>query len=225
MIDFGDRFSLLRRPLWTAAFGVSVVVIVSIALIDRPLTQWLHAHQSTNEYAFWRSVSKVGEAGWWYILAVGMLAVSEVRRRVAWTLDGAAEQVRRVRAWGFMILSMLLSGALIHVVKFTTGRIRPEDMLNTDTPLYGFYPFSGEQSFPSGHSQAIFSAMTALGILFPRHRWWFLGIATLVAYSRLATWQHFLSDTIAGSAIGMLVTLTLAHTFSKKASLRLGKAV
>ncbi|EKV32332.1 Membrane-associated phospholipid phosphatase [Caenispirillum salinarum AK4] len=223
MMLTADRFALLRRPRWAGAFALAALVVVSIGVIDKPLTLWLHANISQTDYGFWRSVSKIGEAGVWYILAVGMLAVSEVRRRLAWTLTGAAEQLRRVRAWGFMVLSMLLSGALIHVVKFTTGRIRPEDMLNTDTPLYGFYPFSGEQSFPSGHSQAIFSAMVALGILFPRHRWWFIGIASLVAFSRVATYQHFLSDIIAGSAIGVLVTLGLARKFSKKAPLRLGK--
>lgn len=223
MMLSADRFALLRRPRWAGAFALAVLVVFSIGVIDKPLTLWLHGNLSMTDYGFWRSVSKTGEAGLWYILAVGMLAVSEVRRRIAWTLDGAAEQMRRVRAWGFMVLSMLLSGALIHLVKFTTGRLRPEDMLNTDTPVYGFYPFSGEQSFPSGHSQAIFSAMVALGILFPRHRWWFLGVASLVAFSRVATYQHFLSDIIAGSAIGALVTLGLARKFSKKASLRLGK--
>lgn len=199
------------------------VVVVSIAMIDKPLTLWLHAHMPPTDYGCWSSVSEIGNATIWYILAVGMLAVSEVRRRIAWTLEGAAEQMRRVRAWGFMVLSMLLSGVLIHVLKFATGRVRPEDMLNTDTPLYGFYPFSGEQSFPSGHSQAIFSAMVALGILYPRHRWWFIGIASLVAFSRIATFQHFLSDAIAGSAIGVFITLEMARRFSRKASLRLGK--
>lgn len=204
---------------------MATVVVVSIGFFDKPLTIWLHENISQTDYGFWRSVSKIGNATIWYILGIGMLATSEVRRRMAWTLAGAAERMRHVRAWGFMVLSMLLSGALIHLLKFTSGRIRPEDMLNTDTPLYGFYPFSGEQSFPSGHSQAIFSAMVALGILFPRHRWWFIGIATMVAFSRVATYQHFLSDVIAGSAIGTLVTLGLARRFSKKASLRLGKSV
>lgn len=204
---------------------MATVVVVSIGFFDKPLTIWLHENISQTDYGFWRSVSKIGNATIWYILGIGMLATSEVRRRMAWTLAGAGGADASCPRLG-------LHGA-VHAAQRRTHSLAQihfwphpaEDMLNTDTPLYGFYPFSGEQSFPSGHSQAIFSAMVALGILFPRHRWWFIGIATMVAFSRVATYQHFLSDVIAGSAIGTLVTLGLARRFSKKASLRLGKSV
>lgn len=97
MILSVDRFALLRRPRWAGAFALAALVVISVAVIDKPLTLWLHETNSPTDYGFWRSVSKSGEAGLWYILAVGMLVISEVRRRIAWTLNGAVEQLRRVR--------------------------------------------------------------------------------------------------------------------------------
>lgn len=219
-----DVLALLRRhPRWSGFAAVLLVSILSVVLVDRPLSLRIHDGLSPTEYGFWRTVSKIGLAEYWYGLGVIGLLVSYVRMKAAWTVEAAAELRRHVRAWWFMLLSMLLSGAAVHVVKFVTGRVRPEDMLNGGADAYGFFPFSGEQSFPSGHSQAIWSAMVALSVLFPRHRWWFFGIATMVAFSRVATFQHFLADILVGSALGVVVTLAVRDRFERTASLRLGK--
>lgn len=219
-----DALALARRhPRWIGLAGVLLAALLSVVLFDRPLSLRIHAALDPETYGFWRTVSDVGRAEYWYGLALIGLLTAFARSRLSWRLETAAEAGRHMRAWGFMVLSMLLSGAAVHVVKFATGRVRPEDMLNTDTPIYGFYPFSGEQSFPSGHSQAIWSAMVALAVLFPRHRWWFYGVAVVVAASRVATFQHFLADILVGSALGVLVTLALRDRFERKASLRIGK--
>lgn len=224
MTTLHDTLALARRhPRWTGVVAVFLAALFSIVLLDRPLAVHIQAIQSPTDYGFWRTVGKIGLAEYWYGLALVGLLVSYVRMKAAWTVEGAQRLRRHVRAWWFMVLSMVLSAVAVHVVKFVTGRVRPEDMLNTDTPIYGFFPFSGEHSFPSGHSQAIWSAMVALSILFPRHRWWFFGIAALVAFSRVATFQHFLADILVGSAIGVVVTLALRDRFEKKAPLRLGK--
>lgn len=213
-----------RHPRWSSLGVVLCLALVSVVLIDRPLAEYIHAEQTPSRYGFWRTFSKVGQAEYWYGLALIGLLVAFVRSKLAWTLEGLAECRRQARAWWFMIVAMLLSGAAVHVVKFTFGRVRPEDLFGaTPEPIYGFFPFSGEQSFPSGHSQAIWSAMIALTVLFPRHRWWFLGIAVMVAYSRVATFQHFLADILVGSAIGVLVTLAVRDRFARKAPLRIGK--
>ncbi|GAA0582362.1 phosphatase PAP2 family protein [Caenispirillum bisanense] len=212
-----------RHPRWSSFAAVLLVALASILLLDRPLAEYIHAGQSPNRYGFWRTVSKVGQAEYWYGLALIGLLVAFVRSKLAWTLEGIAECRRQARAWWFMIVAMLLSGAAVHAVKFALGRVRPKELFDTPEPLYGFFPLSGEQSFPSGHSQAIWSAMIALTALFPRHRWWFVAIAVMVAYSRVATFQHFLADILVGSAIGVLITLAVRDRFARKASLRIGK--
>jgi membrane-associated phospholipid phosphatase len=80
-------------------------------------------------------------------------------------------------------------------------------------------------SFPSGHSQAAFAAMTALLIIFPRHAALWLTIAVLVALSRVVTTVHYLSDAVAGSWLAICVTVALARAFRARGwEPRIGRA-
>lgn len=96
---------------------------------------------------------------------------------------------------------------IVQVIKVTTGRERP----------YAHYPRSGVMpstednlSFPSGHTSIAFSIATAAGVMaHARHsRYeaavWIggMGLAAATAYFRIAAERHYLSDVIAGGAIG-----------------------
>jgi membrane-associated phospholipid phosphatase len=68
-------------------------------------------------------------------------------------------------------------------------------------------PFEGFRqpdhlSLPSGHATLAFAACTALSFFFPLGRRWFLALACGVALSRVLMGEHFLSDVIAGAAVG-----------------------
>jgi membrane-associated phospholipid phosphatase len=63
----------------------------------------------------------------------------------------------------------------------------------------------GGNSFPSGHSMAIWSVATVVALEYRRHRWvqfTAYGIATLVNVSRFTGSNPFLSDVLIGSATG-----------------------
>jgi membrane-associated phospholipid phosphatase len=73
-------------------------------------------------------------------------------------------------------------------------------------------------SFPSGHSASAFALFLTLSVL-SRNR--FIQVisfvlACAVAYSRVYLSQHFLSDILAGSLIGVIGTLGLYTVFYKK---------
>jgi undecaprenyl-diphosphatase len=57
-------------------------------------------------------------------------------------------------------------------------------------------------SFPSGHSITAFAMAVCLGLFYPGLMPWLLFCAVSVALSRIVLGMHFLSDVIAGSAIG-----------------------
>jgi undecaprenyl-diphosphatase len=60
-----------------------------------------------------------------------------------------------------------------------------------------------DHSFPSGHTAASFAAATALSMAYPRARPLLYLSAAAVGLSRIHLGHHFLSDVIAGGAIGV----------------------
>ena len=85
-----------------------------------------------------------------------------------------------------IIIAQCLSIAFARVFKILIGRARPEFFLKKG--VYGFYGFewSGHyHSFPSGHALMAFTLATSLSLIFPRLRFLFYSLATLLSLSRL----------------------------------------
>jgi membrane-associated phospholipid phosphatase len=58
------------------------------------------------------------------------------------------------------------------------------------------------QSFPSAHTATAVGLAIGLGTLYPRGWWLFAIFAALAGLQRIASQSHFLSDVLAGAAIG-----------------------
>jgi undecaprenyl-diphosphatase len=69
-------------------------------------------------------------------------------------------------------------------------------------------------SFPSGHSITAFAVAICIGLFYPQLQDALLFIAVCVAASRIILGLHFLSDVIAGSAIGAALGFSAFHIFS-----------
>ncbi|MDN3547574.1 phosphatase PAP2 family protein [Mucilaginibacter aquaedulcis] len=67
----------------------------------------------------------------------------------------------------------------------------------------------GTHSFPSGHTVTAFSAGVVITYLCRKKGWGVIAllVAILVGYSRMYLSQHFFEDVMAGSVIGVLVTV------------------
>lgn len=68
-------------------------------------------------------------------------------------------------------------------------------------------PKPSDYSFPSGHSAASFAA--AVSVFMYNKKWgrFFIALAVMIAFSRLYLYVHFVSDVVAGIAIGILSAL------------------
>ena len=98
-----------------------------------------------------------------------------------------------------LLLGLVLSGVLVTVIKRFVGRVRPESHLDV--------VFS-EESFPSGHSTNAFGSAMILSQYFGRRNLFF-GLAGLVAVSRVYLDDHYLSDVVAGSLLGVAIGLVV----------------
>ncbi len=102
----------------------------------------------------------------------------------------------------------IVSNGLKHLI----GRPRPKFM-HAGTEQLGPSMASGFDSFPSGHTSASFAVAMVLARQFPKATWVALGVAVVVAMSRVLRGSHFPTDVAAGAVIGVLVGAAAAEPF------------
>ena len=103
-------------------------------------------------------------------------------------------------------LSAVLANIVLVLVKGRVRRPRPCDAAGhrNTVPTLRYLP-SDRYSFPSGHSLNAFALASVLALCHPPTAGPLLLVAANVAASRVVLGRHFLSDVLAGSALGALI--------------------
>ena len=193
-----SRFKPLVLLAWLAALVVAAMLDANVAGFVRSsgVEAFMNSHKAL------RHVLKVpGE--YWFTIVV-MLAFLFHRRR--W------------RASVLVLLGTTLSG-VNGLTKWMVGRIRPFKLFDDNDVArlapFDLHPFIGglhglfggvkNLCFPSGHAALAFATAAALAMLWPKSRWrWgFYAVAAVVAAERVLENAHWLSDTVAGAALGV----------------------
>ena len=128
----------------------------------------------------------------------------------------------RYRTALFVLVSQLATGLVSIVIKQTWNEPRPFLYFKENFPDIQLHQILGEHlhsshSFPSGHTITAFSFFLALSFFTKRPQLHFLYfvLALLVGYSRVYLSQHFEIDVLAGSFIGVSVTILCKYYFDK----------
>jgi undecaprenyl-diphosphatase len=134
---------------------------------------------------------------------VWMLAASRAGDGWLWWCCGlavfASNDVARYRAILAAALSVMAGTLIFKVLKRAVGRKRP---CAIQPHCWATLLPPDQFSFPSGHSITAFAVATSLGAFYPPALPVLLFCASSVAVSRVLLGMHFLSDVIAGSALG-----------------------
>ncbi len=106
------------------------------------------------------------------------------------------------------------------VLQYVFGRPDPYTwMLEHDLPrFHWFSPAAGYGCFPSGHMTVFTALMAVLSSYYPRYRQAYLGLLCLLALALIATNHHFLSDVLAGAALGAVTALVFEKIPDKSAA-------
>jgi len=114
-----------------------------------------------------------------------------------------------------VIGSVAISGTIASLTKNMIGRARPS---TGDPQVFEFVFMSfraGWAAFPSGHATTATACAVALAIAFPRQAFAWLSIGLIAALSRAFIGVHWLTDCLAGIALGVLVSLALRQWMEK----------
>lgn len=189
-------------------FATLLLCAISFFLFDKPLTLFFQQFNAGLWQSVWKTITKAGQSEWY--LVGGLLLFAVFRKRN-----------RRLSAGGLLLFSTVAaSGLAADLIKVTLGRARPKLFLQQG--IYGFDLFHWHvehawTSFPSGHSATALSAALSLSLLYPRFRAAFIVAAMVIAASRVALCQHYLSDVVAGSALGALTVALLYQRYFRTA--------
>jgi membrane-associated phospholipid phosphatase len=185
-----------------AAIGM-LVALVSTVIVLLGIA-FLVDHAVAASVAYWRApvldlvVRIVNPLGSGVTLLIVCTALAVVMR---WLRQPRLHDAGAVAAFAFAS-----SGLVEYALKHVVARPRPESTL--------FPP--GIDSFPSGHATSVFAVATVFASYYPALRLPLYTVAAAIALGRVYLERHYVSDIVAGAALGFVFAVWL---YRRRASL------
>lgn len=210
ILEAAESWRSAGRFAMQVVLPLMVLAVVSGLFFDQKLAAHFRPLFGSPMHVTAIRATDVGRAEIYFALAgLGFLAGFVLQKRAVWVPSTYA------------LASLLVSGALVQALKHIVGRQRPyADPLLSGTSFNFFVGNYEWHSFPSGHSQVGFTVAAFLMAFWPRLTAVWILFASAVAMTRVMTLNHWLSDTFAGAAVGLLGTV-LAFRLMAKTKLRL----
>ena len=164
--------------------------------LDRSAVEWMSSLHWPVVTPVMKGLTYAGAAGLVWIVIAAVVAVWLRRPLVLIAMIAAIEAASYV------------DGAL----KSAIGRARP---FVGDPHVHPSIGLPHDPSMPSGHAMNAFTGAVLLAIVVPRARRPLLGLAALIALSRVYLGVHFPSDVIAGAILGAAVGATAAWLLAR----------
>ncbi|HEX5507805.1 MAG TPA: phosphatase PAP2 family protein [Pseudolabrys sp.] len=221
------RGPIVRRPPWRRDSIVVAVVVgvvafaAALVFADGPTIRTVREIPSWMIWPFFQ-ITRFGKSGWFlWPLGVAFLLIAVVPyrlpRRLRLTLSAFAVRV------GFVFAAIAVPGVAVAILKGVIGRARP--FVSGAADPFLFHPFNfhaAYESLPSGHTTTAFSALVAIGSVWPQTRPAMWIYALLIALSRIMVLAHHPSDVLAGAFAGAAGALIVRRYFAER---RLGFVV
>ncbi len=198
-----DTQDLLTSPLrwdrqdWLLAGGLTGLV-AGVSVLDGNTKTEAQEGRTVQLDSFTKQAQRFG-AEYSFLVLGGFEAYGH------WARDDKAKAV----AMDGVTASVIAGGIIAPILKFSVGRVRPAQADHT----FQFKPFSGNESFPSGHTTQAFAVASVIAAHYDQ--WWVqglsYGLAGVVGYSRIEQNAHYASDVVAGAIIGTVVGRAVVH--------------
>lgn len=210
--------SITRPPVGTIAIAAGLAIAAmagSMLLLDGSSVAIAQAQSARLSEAFSRFTNS-GLSGWFlYPLGLTLIAIALIDSSALPRFSHLVLSAWSVRL-GFLFTAIALPGLMTTLIKRVVGRARP---LVENADIWTYQPFGWEgayASLPSGHATTAFSALVAIGAIFPQARALLWIYAVLISLSRIAVHAHYPSDVIAGGIVGALGALLVRNWFAAR---------
>jgi membrane-associated phospholipid phosphatase len=239
-IDVGTYFILLgsnMKQSFTKPFhmkkkdwqnlGKFVALEIALSFADKPIQRNAIIWYDANSSVRWTSdyVTRFGGLYEVYALAALMAESYITGNRKLRTTTLLASQ------------SYLTAGAIQFALKFIFGRQRPSYVdyhtLGPEPDFQGpFYKNTDalgkktNSAFPSGHTTGVFAAATVYSLEYKDKKWvpfFSYGIASLIGLSRITENKHWLTDIVAGAALGYITGQQVVNNYHRYARIKSGE--
>jgi membrane-associated phospholipid phosphatase len=180
-----------RRAVEWYHLGAGLGVIALASLVDDPLRDELQTHRTNFKDDVSGVFRQMGEPEIYGTIGLGTLTVGVI-----------TGNDRITRAGGRISGGLLIAAATTTFLKHATGRGRPSHF----SDAHRFRPFSGRDSWPSGHATMAFALAASVSdeIHSTPVTVTLYSAATLTGWSRMNDNRHWLSDVLAGAAVGII---------------------
>lgn len=189
-------------------FLTLVLTFIFYQFLDKSIALYFHNLNTTNEsiQKIFSFITLFGNSAFYLIPSLLLFLYFKKIKNDASTATIAL----------YIFVTNAVAGVLVWLFKVPFGRARPIEFLQEN--IYGFQWFRIEPdyvSFPSGHSITIISTVVAFSLLLPKWKYLFLPLGVLIAFSRVALTEHYMSDVIFASFLGTMVALVLHAYYFK----------
>lgn len=205
---------------------IILLIFTSYFFFDRRVALFFIHHQE--QYKEIGKILSIFGQSQWYIGAglLGFLYFKYIKKNALYK-------------YRFLLLFYVnvFSGLLSIVLKTIFGRVRPWGIENGHDQ-YGFLLFQNFNlgfidkfkyqidhiahhvalyaSFPSGHTVTIFATVSYFYVLFPKYKYFWFILGTILASGRILANDHYISDVLAGMLVGTLSTLYIYQKMKNK---------
>ena len=197
---------------WLGTFACAILLVAVVA--DAPVRD-LARSLDPSVVAVLQGVTEFGNSAW--PLGISLLLLGAVTVVARQNNPFPPKSLQNLRSALLLVIgSVAISGTIAGLTKNMIGRARPS---TGDPDVFEFAILSfraGWAAFPSGHATTATACAVALAIAFPRQAFAWFSIGLIAALSRAFIGVHWLTDCLAGMALGALVTLALFNRMARR---------
>lgn len=214
-----EKNSLVKYTLWILVSSI-LLVIFGFLFLDLQIAQYFNLPEQQMIYYYSREITNTGYSIHYFTIALLGILFSKLiyprNHRVQNLIS--TDKNTEIYKWSvFSIKVLLITGLILNVIKAVIGRQRPHASTEFYNLNFDFFSFHSHwHSFPSGHSQVLFTVATLAWLIYPKYKYFYILFAVFFSLTRITIHQHFFSDMIAGATIGHLSTLWFYYYWPHK---------